>query len=236
MGQFEAAVRGIADACRALEIPVVSGNVSFYNETDGRAIPPTPTVGMVGLLEDVEKRVRMPFRHEGDVLAILGETRDELGGSEFLRVLRGRDEGPCPQLDLAAEKRLIELLATLAEEGRLASAHDISDGGLAVALAECAMTSDLGAGITLDSKLRPSALLFGETPGRALVSFGPDQENEVRATAEKLGVPFRVIGRVGTERLRITLDGRVLIDEGIAALSDLWAHAFSRSMEAADVL
>ena len=118
MGQFEAAVRGIADACRALEIPVVSGNVSFYNETDGRAIPPTPTVGMVGLLEDVEKRVRMPFRREGDLLALLGETRDELGGSEFLRVLRGRDEGPCPEMDLAAEKRLIDLLATLAEEKR----------------------------------------------------------------------------------------------------------------------
>jgi phosphoribosylformylglycinamidine synthase II len=236
MGQFEAAVRGIADACRALEVPVVSGNVSFYNETDGRAIPPTPTVGMVGLLEDVEKRVRMPFRREGDVLAILGETRDELGGSEFLRVLRGRDEGPCPELDLAAEKRLIDLLATLAEQGRLASAHDLSDGGLAVALAECAMTSGLGIEVALQSGLRPSAVLFGETTARALVSFGPYQESAVRVTSERLGVPFRIIGRVGGDHLRISLEGHVLIGESIVPLNEIWTNAFARAMEAADVL
>jgi phosphoribosylformylglycinamidine synthase len=236
MGQFEAAVRGIADACRALEIPVVSGNVSFYNETDGRAIPPTPTVGMVGLLEDVEKRIRMPFRREGDVLALLGETRDEVGGSEFLRVIRGRDEGPCPEVDLAAEKRLIELLATLAEEARLASAHDISDGGLAVALAECAMTSDLGADVTLQSTVRPSAVLFGETTARALVSFGPEEERIVREIAERLGVPFGILGTVGGDRLRITLEDRVLIGESVASLNDTWTNAFARAMESADVL
>jgi phosphoribosylformylglycinamidine synthase len=236
MGQFEAAVRGIADACRALEIPVVSGNVSFYNETDGRAIPPTPTVGMVGLLEDVEKRVRMPFRREGDLLAILGETRDEVGGSEFLRVIRGRDEGPCPEVDLAAEKRLVELLATLAEEARLASAHDISDGGLAVALAECAMTSDLGADVTLQSTVRPSAVLFGETTARALVSFGPEEERIVREIAERLGVPFGILGTVGGDRLRITLEDRVLIGESVASLNDTWTNAFARAMESADVL
>jgi phosphoribosylformylglycinamidine synthase len=236
MGQFEAAVRGISDACRALEIPVVSGNVSFYNETDGRAIPPTPTIGMVGLLEDVEKRVRMPFRREGDLLALLGETRDELGGSEFLRVLRGRDEGPCPEVDLAAEKRLIDLLATLAEEGRLASAHDLSDGGLAVALAECAMTSGLGADVALQSAIRPSALLFGEATGRAIVSFGPEGEHSVREAAERLGVPFRIIGRAGGDGLRIILNESVLIDESVGSLNESWTNAFARAMEAAEVL
>ncbi len=236
MGQFEAAVRGIADACRVLEIPVVSGNVSFYNETDGRAIPPTPTVGMVGLLEDVEKRVRMPFRREGDVLAILGETGDELGGSEFLRVVRGRDEGPCPEVDVPAEKRLIGLLVTLAEEGRLASAHDLSDGGLAVALAECAMTSGLGAELALQSAVRPSAVLFGETTARAVVSFEPGEERAVRETAERLGVPFGILGRVGGDRLRIALDDRVRIDESVASLNDTWTNAFAQAMEAADVL
>ena len=116
MAQFEAAVRGIADACRALGVPVVSGNVSLYNETDGRAIPPTPTVGMVGLMEDVEKHVRVAFRRSpATSSALLGETRDELGASEFLRTIRGRDEGPCPEVDLDAEKRLVDLLATLAE-------------------------------------------------------------------------------------------------------------------------
>ncbi len=236
MGQFEAAVRGISDACRALEIPVVSGNVSFYNETDGRAIPPTPTVGMVGLLEDVEKRVRMPFRGEGDLLALLGETRDELGGSEFLRVIRGRDEGPCPEVGLAAEKRLIDLLATLAEEGRLASAHDLSDGGLALALAECAMTGGLGVDVALASGVRPSAALFGETTARALISFGPDQEVAIRESAARLGVPILVIGGVGGDRLRITLENRVLVDESVASLNDTWTNAFARAMDDAAVL
>src|SRR5499427_2206613 len=124
MAQFEAAVRGIADACRVLDVPVVSGNVSLYNETDGRAIPPTPTVGMVGLLEDVGKRVRLPFQRNGDVIALFGASREELGGSEFLRTIRGRDEGPCPEIDLADERRLVDLLVGLAEKGLLDSAHD----------------------------------------------------------------------------------------------------------------
>ncbi|HSP94929.1 MAG TPA: phosphoribosylformylglycinamidine synthase subunit PurL [Thermoanaerobaculia bacterium] len=236
MGQFEAAVRGIADACRALEIPVVSGNVSFYNETDGRAIPPTPTIGMVGLLEDVGRHVRLPFARKGDTIALLGRTRDELGGSEFLRVIRGRDEGPCPEVDLAAEKRLIELLARLAEQGRLASAHDLSDGGLAVALAECAMSSGVGAEVALDSTLRPSALLFGETAGRVLVAFGPDEEAAIRSEAERLTVPFELAGRTGGERLRIATGGKVLLDESVGALKEIWANSFTRAMGAADVL
>src|SRR5438034_10121997 len=234
MGQFEAAVRGIADACRALEIPVVSGNVSFYNETDGRAIPPTPTIGMVGLLEDVGKRVRAPFARAGDVVALLGETRDELGGSEFLRVIRGRDEGPCPEVDLEAEKRLVAVLLTLAGAGHLTSAHDLADGGLAVALAECAMGSGMGANIACDADLRPSALLFGETTGRALVAFDPEREGDVREAARTARVPFRVLGRVGGERLRIAAGGRALVDDSVASLRDLWTTAFSRAIEAAD--
>ncbi len=236
MGQFEAAVRGIADACRALEIPVVSGNVSFYNETDGRAIPPTPTVGMVGLLEDVERRVRMPFRAEGDLVALLGTTRDELGGSEFLRTVRGRDEGPCPEVDLAAEKRLIGLLLTLAQEKKLASAHDLADGALSVALAECAMKSGLGVAVALDTDTRPSALLFGESTGRAVVAFEAGSEAAVRAAADRGGVAFAVIGRVGGSRLKIAVRDRVLIDEPVSELRELWSGAFAGALESADIL
>jgi phosphoribosylformylglycinamidine synthase len=236
MGQFESAVRGISDACRALETPVVSGNVSFYNETDGRAIPPTPTIGMVGLLEDVERRVRMPFRAAGDTVALLGSTRDELGGSEFLRTIRGRDEGPCPEVDLEAERKLVHLLIALAKHRKLASAHDLSDGGLAVAIAECSVKSSLGAAIALESGLRPSSLLFGESTGRALVSFEPRNEAAVRASADQSGVPFAVIGKVGGDRLAISLGGRNLVDEPVAALRDLWSAAFARALESADVL
>ena len=236
MAQFEAAVRGIADACRALGVPVVSGNVSLYNETDGRAIPPTPTVGMVGLMEDVEKHVRVAFRKSGDLVALLGETRDELGASEFLRTIRGRDEGPCPEVNLDAEKRLVDLLATLAERGLVASAHDVSDGGLAVAAAECAMQGGLGASIVLDSAVRTSALLFGESTGRALISFAPDDEAAVRALAREKGVPFSASGWVGGDRFRMEARGRQLIDEPVAELAELWRTAFAHALESADVL
>ncbi|HEY6930474.1 MAG TPA: phosphoribosylformylglycinamidine synthase subunit PurL, partial [Thermoanaerobaculia bacterium] len=236
MWQFEAAVRGIADACRTLEIPVVSGNVSFYNETDGRSVLPTPTIGMVGLLEDVAQRVRMPFANAGDVIALLGVTRDELGGSEFLRTVRGRDEGPCPEIDADAERRLVDLLVALAAHKKLASAHDVSDGGLAVALAECAMKGGLGAEITLDSPVRPSALLFGESTGRALVSFPPASEAAIRAACDQKKVPFQIIGRVGGDRLKVALAGNTLIDDSVSALREIWSTAFSRALESADVL
>ena len=236
MAQFEAAVRGIADACRALDVPVVSGNVSLYNETDGRAIPPTPTVGMVGLMEDVGKHVRAAFRRAGDLVAVLGTTRDELGASEFLRTIRGRDEGPCPEVDLDAEKRLVDLLATLAEKGLVASAHDVSDGGLAVAIAESAMQGSLGASFSLEPGVRMSAFLFGETTGRAVISFAPENEAAVRALAREKAVPFAAAGWVGGERLTISAGSRVVIDEPLAALTELWRSAFGRALESADVL
>jgi phosphoribosylformylglycinamidine synthase len=238
MAQFEAAVRGISDACRALDVPVVSGNVSFYNETDGRAIPPTPTVGMVGLLDDVEKRVRMPWRAAGDGIALLGRTRDELGGSEFLRVVRDRDEGPCPEVDLAAERRLVDLLVSLASAGRLASAHDVSDGGMAVALAECCMASASGLGATVrleTAGVRASAVLFGESTGRVLLSYPSHEEGAVRSAAENAGVPFASIGRVGGGRLRIEA-GPAVVDEDVHDLTTLWRTAFRRAIEAADLL
>jgi phosphoribosylformylglycinamidine synthase len=236
MAQFDGAVRGIAEACRVLGTPVVSGNVSFYNETDGRAIPPTPTVGMVGLMEDVTRHVRTPFRRDGDVVAVLGVSRDELGASEFLRVVRGRDEGPCPEVDLDAERRLIELLVSLAESRLLASAHDVSDGGLAVAVAECAMQSGRGVEIAVSDGLRHSALLFGESTGRAVISFAPELEPELRASAKERGVPLEVVGRVGGDRLRVSVRGELLIDEPVSELTQLWRTAFVQAIESADVL
>ena len=236
MGQFEAAVRGLADACRALSVPVVSGNVSFYNETDGRPILPTPTIGMVGLLNDVSRHVRLPFRREGDVVALLGESRDELGASEFLRTVYGRDEGPCPEVDLDAERRLVDLLVRLADERLLGSAHDVSDGGLAVALAESAMTGGLGAAVTLVAGVRPSALLFGETTGRVVVTFPAEHEHRISGAAAELGVRSARIGTVGGARLTISLDGRAVVDEDVAALRDLWRSAFARALESAEVL
>ncbi|HWC65797.1 MAG TPA: phosphoribosylformylglycinamidine synthase subunit PurL, partial [Thermoanaerobaculia bacterium] len=204
MEQFALAVEGISEACRALDTPVVSGNVSFYNETEGRAILPTPTIGMIGLLEDVEKHVSAGFARDGDAIALLGRTRDELGGSEFLRVVRGRDEGPCPELDLAAEKRLVEFLAGASEASLLSSAHDLSDGGLAVALCESAFPRGLGARVALAGHgVRTSALLFGESTGRALVSFPRAHGEALRERAGAAGVPFAAIGAVSGGSIRV---------------------------------
>jgi len=237
MGQFEAAVRGLSDACRVLSIPVVSGNVSFYNETDGRPIPPTPTVGMVGLIDDVSRRVSVPFRSEGDVVGLLGSNRDELGASEFLRRIHGRDEGPCPEVDLDAERRLVELLARLASKGLLSSAHDVSDGGLAVALAECAMKGTAGAEISLEETIRPSALLFGETTGRVVITFAAGNEGAIREASAAEQVPFRAVGTVRGTRLSIRVSGgRLLVDEDVASLQEIWTTSFESAIAAADVL
>jgi len=231
MEQFALAVEGISEACRALETPVVSGNVSFYNETDGRAILPTPTIGMIGLLEDVETHVSTGFRRDGDVVALLGTTRDELGGSEFLRVIRGRDEGPCPELDLAAERRLIDLLVDAAGDSLLSSAHDLSDGGLAVAICESGFRGELGARISLKDGIRPSSLLFGESTGRVLVSFPAENAAAVEDRARSAGVPYASIGTVGGGSIRIEREGRVLIEAPLDVLKALWSTAFQRSVE-----
>jgi phosphoribosylformylglycinamidine synthase len=180
--------------------------------------------------------VRLPFRDPGDVIALLGESRDELGASEFLRTVHGRDEGPCPEVDLEAERRLVDLLVRLADERLVSSAHDVSDGGLGVALAESAMTGGLGADVRLDSTLRFSALLFGETTGRAVLSFPPENEARIRSVAAELDVPFAVVGAVGGARLRISVGDRQLIDEDVAALRDLWKTAFERAIESGEVL
>jgi phosphoribosylformylglycinamidine synthase len=232
MEQFALAVEGISEACLALGTPVVSGNVSFYNETEGRAILPTPTIGMIGLLEDVEKHVSTGFRADGDVIAVLGETRDELGGSEFLRTIRGRDEGPCPSLDLAAEKRLIDFLVAAAEESLLSSAHDVSDGGLAVALSESAFPGGLGARIALASGgVRTSALLFGESTGRALVSFSRGHAERLRDRARAAGVPFAVVGSVSGGSIRVEVDGGLVADVPLDPLKALWSTAFLKAIE-----
>jgi phosphoribosylformylglycinamidine synthase len=205
MWEFAEAVRGMGDACRALGTPVVSGNVSFYNETAGQgSIPPTPTIGMVGLLQDVALAVRMPFSGEGDAIFLLGETREELGASEYLFVRFGLECGSPPSLDLEVERALCELLATASERGLLRSAHDVSEGGLAVALAECAIAGGIGCDVALaQAGVRPDALLFGESAGRAIVSCEPGRAEELVALALAARVPVARIGRTGGGRIRI---------------------------------
>lgn len=243
MGQFARAVDGMAEACLALGVPVVSGNVSFYNETDGRAIHPTPTVAVVGLLEDARKAVTQWFGAEGDEILLLGPTREELGGSEYLAQIHGREEGAPPLLDLGAEARLQDLLVAAASEGLLRSAHDLSEGGLAVALAESCMTGPalLGARVDLSElrdpdgrEVRSDALLFGESASRVLVSLPAAGRARLHRLAEERNVPCRAIGQVagggGGARLEIRRRSEGWISADVEELRSVWENAFSTLM------
>jgi phosphoribosylformylglycinamidine synthase len=223
MGQLVRAIAGIGDACRAFGVPITGGNVSLYNETDGQAIYPTPVIGVVGLLEDASKAVGQAFHEEGDGVYLLGTTWDELGGSEFLKVVHGRVAGRPPRLDVAAEKRLHALIQEAAREGMLRSAHDLSEGGLAVALAECCFRDaepGLGGRFDLPSGLPDAVLLFSESPSRMLVST--HDEGRLQALARRHGVSSVRLGAVGGERLTLLSDGRTLVDLPVSRLHEAW--------------
>ena len=231
LGQLAAAVKGLSLACRALETPVVSGNVSLYNETDGESILPTPTVGMVGLLEDVARAVPHAFAAEHDVVALFGETRDELGRSEYLATVLGRDEGPCPRLDLLGVRSLVDLLCDLATDGLLSSAHDVSEGGLGVALAEAAIPNGLGADLNVETALLPTVYLFSQSTPRVVVSFPPGNEKIVLEAARRHGVPTAFLGRVTKDLLRVSVSGNVVLDVSVSTLRQASEEAFERMME-----
>ncbi|MCL5981308.1 MAG: phosphoribosylformylglycinamidine synthase subunit PurL [Firmicutes bacterium] len=226
--QFRSCVAGISEACRVLGTPVTGGNVSFYNETNGEAIFPTPTVGMVGLLDDVKLRCTLDFKQTGDLLVLLGETFTELGGSEYLAVQHGLVRGRPPALDLGKEQALQKLVLAAIRQGLVASAHDLSEGGLAVALAECCFGHSLGAAVTLNSgNLRTDALLFGESQSRILLSLPEEKLTALQDLAAVAGVPLQKLGHVGGETLEISVDGRLLVDVPVILMRDKWREAIA---------
>lgn len=199
--QFCRAVEGLSEGCIQLETPVVGGNVSFYNESFGEAIYPTPVVGMLGLMEDAGKMVVSGFTGEGDSVLLLGETHAELGGSEYLKVIHGRVAGRPPALDWTAEKALIEFLVEAAGEGLLSSAHDLSEGGLGVALAECCIAGGTGAVVRPGGTHPPHITVFSESQSRALVSAPGEKVPLLKALAGRHRVPLEVIGVTGGDRI-----------------------------------
>ena len=235
MWQLARAVAGIGDACRALHIPITGGNVSLYNETDGQAILPTPVLGVVGIIEDARRVVGRVFREAGAVVMLLGAPGGALGGSEYLKVMHGIVRGTPPELDLEAERALQQLVVELAEAGRLHSAHDCSDGGLAVALAECAFGSG---GIGFDVAIPGSsdgaglaAALFGEAASQIVVSVREADADAVLERAAAASVPAQVLGRTGGERLRFTCDGEPAVEVELAEAEQRWATGLSRYFE-----
>lgn len=230
--QMEKAVDGMAEACRVLDTPVIGGNVSLYNENADGAIYPTPVVGMVGLVQDVDHITTQAFKQEGDAILLLGDTRGELGGSEFQYAVHGVTEGRPPALDLAAERRLLDAVLDAIRGGLVRSAHDVSDGGLAAALAESAISGGIGANVTLASGgLRPDVALFSESQSRIVLTAAPDQAEALRSAIESAGVPVQVIGTVGGDRLRVEIDGKPALDEPVGELKSVWEDAIPCLMQ-----
>ena len=241
MWQFAMAIEGMKDACEHFQIPIVSGNVSFYNETNGLSIYPTPMLGMVGLIDDAERSMTQWFKQEGDDIILLGSSREDLGGSEYLKVVHAREQGSPPYLSLDTEKALHDCVLSLIREGLPQSAHDCSEGGLAVALAESCISGPertMGAVVRLNrGRLRKDAVLFGESQSRVVISAKQIHREAVLDQARRLGVPVEVIGTVTGERLIVSVgdEGSTepVIDQPVAVLLDRWAFSMERSLNQA---
>jgi phosphoribosylformylglycinamidine synthase len=240
MWQFILTIEGIADACKALKIPVVSGNVSFYNETRGLSIYPTPVIGMVGLVDHADRAVSQGFKAEGDAIVLLGETGEDLGGTEYLRTIHHREQGTPPMLNLDREVALQAVVLEAIAQGLVRSAHDCAEGGLAVALAECCLSAPagpMGAEIVLGAQgLRRDSVLFGESQSRIILSAKPDDLERIKALAQKAEVPLSVLGFAGGKRLTVSIRderGRAAIgiDQPCQELDIIWCGALRSALE-----
>ncbi|MGO4574264.1 phosphoribosylformylglycinamidine synthase subunit PurL [Microvirga sp. 2TAF3] len=222
MGQFVGCLRGISEACRVLDFPVVSGNVSLYNETNGQGILPTPAIGGVGLLDDVTVNASVAFKREEDALILIGDTTGWLGQSIYLRDICGREEGAPPPVDLAAEKRNGDFVRQLIRSGQIDTVHDLSDGGLALALAEMAMAGNRGAVIaTAPEDLPLHAFLFGEDQGRYVIAVDPDEAADILYEATEIGVPAMALGVTGGDSL-ILPGAQAISVEKLKAAHESW--------------
>ncbi|WP_235031506.1 AIR synthase related protein, partial [Geminicoccus flavidas] len=203
MGQFVGCIEGMAEACRALDFPVVSGNVSLYNETDGRAIQPTPNIGGIGLIENLDRVVGIAPTADDQVLVLVGETYGWMGASLWLREIMGREEGAPPPVDLAHEQRNGAFVLQQIQGGTVQACHDVSDGGLAIAVAEMCLASGKGAELRIPQGLAAVGWLFGEEQGRYVLAVEPAALKDLLADAARDGVIAREIGRVGGDALQV---------------------------------
>lgn len=242
MWSFSEVVDGMAEACRALNTPVVSGNVSFYNETEGAGILPTPVIGMVGLVEDVRRVVQAGFKKEGDVIALLGETNDDLSISEYAAVVLGESteamvaHGSVPELNLDREWAVQAACLEAAEAGLLNSAHDCADGGLAIALAEWCFsslnTASVGAVVDLKESVSVANALFSESPSRIIISFDERMQAAIQEIAVQHNCPLTVLGQVKGDHLKISVDGNQVVDSPVANLEKAWRNSLEDKLKA----
>lgn len=223
--QIEQSADGMSEACVALGTPVIGGNVSLYNENAKGAIYPTPVIGMVGLVHDVDHITTQGFKNEGDVIFLLGETKAEFGGSELQYVKNGAPSGRPPVLNLETEKTLQQAVLSAIQTGLVASAHDLSEGGIATALAESCISGHIGAKVTATTELRADHFLFSESQSRILLSATPAKADELAAHLSAQGVPYAAIGTVGGIELNITVNGKAAINAPVAKFERAWKDA-----------
>jgi phosphoribosylformylglycinamidine synthase len=223
--QLEKSADGMSEACVVLNTPVIGGNVSLYNENAKGAIYPTPVIGMVGLIHDIDHITTQGFKAEGDVIILVGETKAELGGSELQYVLQGAAAGRPPEINLATEKKVLDAVLGAIQKGLVASAHDLSEGGIAVAVAESCISGRLGAEVALSSELRADHLLFSESQSRILLSAKPEQAAALQALLTEQGVVHAQIGNVKGSSLTISVNGKAGIQAPVQQLEKVWKDA-----------
>lgn len=219
---FRQSILGITEATRVLNTPVVSGNVSFYNESNEERIYPTPTIGMVGLLEDKTKACANFFKNSNDAVILVGETNAEIGGSEYLKVIYGLVKGRVPKCNLEIEKNTIECLTKLINQGVIKSAHDISEGGMIVAICEAAFKNEIGVKVDIETDLREDVYLFSESQGRFIISCNEYYTDHIITEFKKHGVIAQVIGKTIDENLEVNINGKCVINEKINNLKRVW--------------
>lgn len=234
--QFVECIKGITDACRAFDVPVVSGNVSFYNESDEACIHPSPLIGMVGVLDDINSRATSDFKDTGDTIVLLGLCTNELGGSEYLRVVHGLETGAPPKLTVNLEQAVQRTCLDVIRNGLAKSAHDCSEGGLAVSLAESCIGGSIGAKLFItnecgDKGIRTDALLFGESQSRIVLTVMESQVKDVLKLAQSNGCPANVIGQVGGERLKLQFNEKQALDVSVSKSARVWHNAIPSIME-----
>jgi len=229
--QFRESILGMADACRVLDTPVISGNVSFYNETETGAIYPTPAIGMVGVMEDIKHITTQAFKNDGDAIVLLGETKEELGGSQYLNIIHDVRKGKVPEINLEKEAAVQKAALAAIKEGIVSSAHDCSDGGIAITLAESCISGDKGAYVNLKGDMRIDALLFGESQSRIIVSVKPDYLDKLIMISENLNIACEVIGTVCGSELSIDVNGNNVVKLPVEEMKKEWEVTIPAYME-----
>ncbi len=227
--QFKQAIEGMGEACKFFETPVTGGNVSFYNESPNTAVYPTPTIGMVGLIEDLKHITTSYFKNEGDLIYVLGEDFEELGGSEYLKINHNKVAGDSPKIDLNVEKKLQTSLLELIKKGLINSAHDISEGGIAASLAECCLINEenqIGAEVKISIKTRKDFTLFSESQSRIIVSVDPKNKEKFESGLNKNDQKYFLIGKTGGKSLKINDD----INAELTKLSEIYFNTISHFM------